>query len=119
MIKSIVMKTPSKDSVKDDSKFNVTDVNFSDFKISKKEIRINGKALPLKIGDRIKFSDANGLAKTVMGITIHEDSRVQYILEWLDPNSGSFQSEALTMQELKLIAENQATPKRQKMGFGA
>ena len=96
---------------------DITDVNFDDFRITKKEIKINNKALPLKIGDRIKFDGPGAVTKTVMGITIHEDNRVQYVVEWMDPNTGMFQSEALTMHELKLIVMNQASKPRAKAGF--
>lgn len=95
------------------------EVDFSSFSIKKKEISVNGKALPFRIGDRITMTDHDKTPKTVMGVTVHEDGRCQYILEWHNPDSGAFQSEALTLSELKLMHVNiNAKKNRRKIGFG-
>jgi len=95
----------------------VKDVDFSNFRLQRKEISINGKKLPIGIGDRIRMSENDTVGRTVMGITIHEDSRVQYILEWHDPSTGNFSSEALTLSELKLLTQNAYSSKRKQVGF--
>ena len=95
------------------------DVDFSSFSINKKEISINGKPLPFKIGDRIAMTEHAKATKTDMGVTIHEDGRSQYILEWHNPENGSFSSEALTLSELKLLHANiNRQGRRKKIGFG-
>lgn len=96
---------------------DVNDVDFDDFRIQRKEIMVNGKKLPLKIGDRVRMCENDTMGRTVMGITIHEDSRIQYILEWHDPSSGSFSSEALTLSELKLLTQNAFKTKKGPAGF--
>lgn len=95
------------------------DVDFTSFSVSKKEISINGKLLPFRIGDRIAMTEHDKNPKTVMGVTIHEDGRCQYILEWHNPDTGAFQSEALTLTELKLMHSNiNMKKKRNRVGFG-
>ena len=44
---------------------------------------------------------------------------LQYILEWHNPDTGAFQSEALTLTELKLMHSNlNMKKKRNRVGFG-
>ena len=98
---------------------DIKDVDFSDFRFRRKEVTVNGKKLPIAIGDRIHIADGDPIGKTVMGITIHEDSRIQYILEWHDPSTGNFCSEALTLSELKLLVQNAYGPKKSRAGLAA
>lgn len=95
------------------------DVDFTSFSVKKKEICVNGRPLPFRIGDRIAMTENDRNPKTVMGVTVHEDGRCQYILEWHNPETGAFQSEALTLSELKLMHSNLNRPKsRGVIGFG-
>ena len=94
---------------KNDNEF----VDFSKFQIERKEVSINGKKLPLAIGDKILISEEDRIIKTVMGITINEDNRINYGLEWFDASDNSFKSEWLTLTELKLLNKN--SKKRNKI----
>lgn len=95
------------------------EVDFSSFSIKKKEISVDGKPLPFRIGDRISMTEHDKAPKTVMGVTIHEDGRCQYILEWHNPENGSFSSEALTLSELKLMHANiNRRGRKNRIGFG-
>lgn len=92
-------------------------IDISNCKIEKKEISVNGEALPLKIGDRFKLSTKDKTEKVVMGITVFEDGRAQYILEWHDPDSGQFNTETVTMTEIKLLKETIDNKSLNKIGF--
>lgn len=46
------------------------------------EISVNGKKLPLKIGDQIDIGD--NVIRVVMKIQINEDSQITYGIQWLD-----------------------------------
>lgn len=81
----------------------IDDVNFDNFSLSKKEISVNGKSLPLKIGDRFILSNNDKLYKTVIAITVFEDGRTSYTIEWYDPETCRFENEAVTLTELKLL----------------
>ena len=94
---------------KNDNEF----VDFSKFQIERKEVSINGKKLPLAIGDKILISEEDRIVKTVMGITINEDNRINYGREWFDASDSSFKSEWLTLTELKLLNKN--SKKRNKI----
>lgn len=67
---------------------------------------VDGKKLPLQIGDKIVLSESDKTLKTVMAMTVFEDGRVSYMLEWHDPESGQFNTEAVTLSELKLLSKN-------------
>ena len=95
----------------------IRDVAFTGFRMSRKEVSVNGRKLPIAIGDRIRMCEADSFGRTVMGVTVHEDGRVQYILEWHDPSTGNFGTEALTLSELKLLTMNAYVPKKDKAGF--
>lgn len=81
-------------------------VDTSNFDVVRREITVDGQKLPLSIGDQIKMSPNDHLVKTVMGVQINEDCRINYCLEWYDETDGSFKSEWLTMSELKLLKKN-------------
>ena len=94
------------------------DVDFTSFSVKKKEISVNGRPLPFRIGDRIAMTEHDKNPKTVMGVTVHEDGRCQYILEWHNPETGAFASEALTLSELKLMHSSVNMKKRRgRIGF--
>lgn len=90
------------------------EVDFESLQVSRKVIKINDVALPLAIGDKLKLAE-HGQPKTVMGISIEEDGRVHYVLEWLTDN-GEFATETLSLQELKLLHAN-GKKRRTKVGF--
>ena len=92
----------------------IGEVDFESMKVSRKVIKINDVALPLAIGDKVCLTETSG-PKTVMGISIEEDGRVKYVLEWLNEN-GDFMNEALSIQELKLLHKN-SKKKSAKVGF--
>ena len=46
------------------------------------EISVNGKNLPLKIGDQIDIGD--NVIRVVMKIQVNEDSQITYGIQWLD-----------------------------------
>lgn len=92
----------------------IGEVDFESMKVSRKVVKINDVALPLAIGDKICLTETTG-PKTVMGISIEEDGRVKYVLEWLNEN-GDFMNEALSIQELKLLHKNNKK-KSTKVGF--
>lgn len=52
-----------------------------------REVVVDGKQLPLRIGDKIVLASNDRLEKTVMALTVFEDGRVQYMLEWYDPEA--------------------------------
>lgn len=81
-------------------------VDFSKFKVTHREVMVDGSKLPLAIGDKLRFSQEDRNVKTVMGIQIHEDGRVNYCLEWYDEADSSFKNEWLTLSELKLLQTN-------------
>lgn len=81
-------------------------VNFDKFSIQKQQVTINGKNLPLAIGDKIILSENEKNHKTIVALTIFEDGRVSYLLEWFDPDSGAFNTETATLTELKLLSKN-------------
>ena len=92
----------------------IGEVDFESMKVSRKVVKINDVTLPLAIGDKICLTETTG-PKTVMGISIEEDGRVKYVLEWLNEN-GDFMNEALSIQELKLLHKNNKK-KSTKVGF--
>jgi hypothetical protein len=94
----------------------INDVNFDNFTLQKKEISINGKALPLKIGDKFKLSDNDKLYKTIMAITICEDGRVSYTAEWYDPDTCQFNTDSFTLCEFKLL-NSKSINKIKHIGF--
>lgn len=93
------------------------DVDFNRFSLKKRTVSIDGKPLPLKIGDKISFDGNPELVKTVMAITVYEDNRVQYMLEWYNPTSGEFDNEMVTLNELKLLNKNQISRIKKQIGF--
>lgn len=92
----------------------IGEVDFESLKVSHKVVKINDVALPIAIGDKLKLTE-NGQTKTVMGISIEEDGRVRYVLEWLNEN-GDFATESLSLQELKLLHKN-GKKRNVKVGF--
>lgn len=52
------------------------------------------------------LSENDKTLKTVMAMTIFEDGRVSYMLEWHDSDSGQFSTEAVTLSELKLLSKS-------------
>ena len=94
--------------------YMIGEVDFESMKVSRKVVKINDVALRLAIGDKICLTETTG-PKTVMGISIEEDGRVKYVLEWLNEN-GDFMNEALSIQELKLLHKNNRKNNK-KIGF--
>lgn len=92
----------------------IGEVDFESMKVSRKVVKINDVALPLAIGDKVCLTETSS-PKTVMGISIEEDGRVKYVLEWLNEN-GDFMNEALSIQELKLLYKNNRKNNK-KIGF--
>lgn len=90
------------------------EVDFTSFKVKPKEVRVNGVPTPLAIGDKIQMSKGTS-AKTVTTITVFEDGRIMYGLEWYDESSGQFETESVTLTELKLLHKNSI--KKAKLGF--
>lgn len=88
-------------------------VDFSKRNFEKKVISVNGKKIPFAIGDKLVIGEQDIYIKTIVGVTIQEDNRIQYLLEWYNPHDGSFQTEVVTSIELKLLYE--AQPKRKKV----
>ena len=68
-------------------------IDFSKFEIDRKIVSVNGKDLPIAIGDKILVNDDDNLVKTVMGIHVSEDSRINYYLEWFDAVENTFKNE--------------------------
>ena len=52
-----------------------------------------------------------------MAISIYEDGRVSYMLEWFEPESSSFKTEQVTLSELKILSEGITKKLRKKIGF--
>lgn len=100
-----------------DKTINIEPVNINNFNIQKKEISVNGKALPFCIGDTLKLTEADKFIKTIVAVTILEDGRVQYMLEWYDPESSNFSTEAVTLSELKLLQISNAKKVKGVIGF--
>jgi len=78
-------------------------IDFNELKCKSIVVSINGIDLPVKIGDTVKFSD-DGPVRTVTKISISEDSKVQYLLEWFD--GTSFKTDWVTTNELFYIWKN-------------
>ena len=74
-------------------------------KVNKLKVTIDGKKTPLSIGDKIRYSEEDPIAKTIISITIFEDKRIVYTLEWAD-DDGELKQENVTLTELKVLAEN-------------
>jgi len=74
-------------------------------RVNKLKVTVNGKKTPLSIGDKIRYSEEDPTAKTVISITIFEDKRIVYTLEWAD-DDGELKQENVTLTELKVLAEN-------------
>lgn len=97
--------------------YDITDVDFESFNVKRKVISINGRNLPIAIGDRISITTPDPISKTVVGISIMEDGHVAYVLSWFDPNSGQFMNEQLTLTELKLLNRNQKKMLKEQIGY--
>lgn len=65
-------------------------------------VAVAGRELPLKIGDQVLLGNSL-LPKTVVGISVSDDMRVVYSLEWYNADEGSFQQQAVTFNELMLL----------------
>lgn len=93
-------------------------VDLSAFKLTTKEVSVNGKKLPLAVGDQILINEQDNLVKTVVCIQIYEDERVGYMLEWFDSSDSSFKTEWVTSAELAFL--NRAKKERKMIkAFGA
>lgn len=71
--------------------------------INKIEVTMNGKTLPLKIGDKIVFPEGDVILKTISAIQINETGNATYLLEWYD--EGTFKQFWVSMTELKLMKD--------------
>lgn len=78
---------------------------------------VAGQELPLKIGDKILLPESSQTPKTVTSITIFDDRRVVYQLEWFSPDEGQFQTQAVTFNELMLLASS-GKSSEEVIGFG-
>ena len=76
-------------------------------------VSVDGVELPIKIGDAIKLHENDIVMRTVMKITIAEDGKAQYLLEWFD--ESEFKSIWISANELYYIAKN--IMRRAKTGF--
>ena len=74
-------------------------------KVNKLKVTVNGKKTPLSIGDKIRYSENDQIAKTIISMTIFEDKRIVYTLEWAD-ECGELKQENVTLTELKVLSEN-------------
>lgn len=74
-------------------------------RVNKLKVTVDGKKTPLSIGDKIRYSEEDPTAKTIISITIFEDKRIVYTLEWADAD-GELKQENVTLTELKVLAEN-------------
>ena len=72
--------------------------------INKIEVQVNGKLLPLKIGDKLEFPVGNPILKTIAAIQINENGVETYLLEWFEDDS--FKQYWISMTELKMLKEN-------------
>ena len=72
--------------------------------INKIEVQVNGKLLPLKIGDKLEFPGGNPILKTIAAIQINENGIETYLLEWFEDDS--FKQYWISMTELKMLKEN-------------
>lgn len=72
--------------------------------INKIEVQVNGKLLPLKIGDKLEFPVGNPILKTIAAIQINENGIETYLLEWFEDDS--FKQYWISMTELKMLKEN-------------
>ena len=72
--------------------------------INKIEVQVNGKLLPLKIGDKLEFPVGNPILKTIAAIQINENVIETYLLEWFEDDS--FKQYWISMTELKMLKEN-------------
>ena len=73
--------------------------------VNKLKVTVDGELTPLSIGDKIRYSEEDPTAKTVISITIFEDKRIVYTLEWADAD-GELKQENVTLTELKVLADN-------------
>lgn len=90
-------------------------VDLKRFKLSKREVSVDGKKLPLAIGDRLLVNSEDLLVKTVASIQVYEDGRISYLLEWFDASDSSFKSEWVTETELAFL--NQAIKEHKIVGI--
>ena len=81
--------------------------------INKIEVQVNGKLLPLKIGDKLEFPVGNPILKTIAAIQINENGIETYLLEWFEDDS--FKQYWISMTELKMLKEN--LKQRTKIGL--
>ena len=72
--------------------------------INKIEVQVNGKLLPLKIGDKLEFPVGNPILKTIAAIQINENGIETYLLEWFEDDS--FKQYWISITELKILKEN-------------
>ena len=72
--------------------------------INKIEVQVNGKLLPLKIGDKLEFPVGNPILKTIAAIQINENGIETYLLEWFEDDG--FKQYWISMTELKMLKEN-------------
>ena len=67
-------------------------------------VMIDGKELPISIGDKIQFPADDPYLKTVVGIQINENGLAEYIIEWFE--DGAFKQNQLSLTELKVLKDN-------------
>ena len=72
--------------------------------INKIEVQVNGKLLPLKIGDKLEFPVGNPILKMIAAIQINENGIETYLLEWFEDDS--FKQYWISITELKMLKEN-------------
>ena len=90
-------------------KYNINMADFVDLdiipQINKFKVTVDNEVTPLSIGDKIRYNEEDSVAKTVISITVFEDKRIVYTLEWAD-DDGELKQENVTLTELKVLAEN-------------
>lgn len=100
MEKKTKMKQKTKLEPGNDELVNLDEIG----KINKIEVSVDGKALPLKIGDKLEFPIGNPILKTIAAIQINENGIESYLLEWFEDDS--FKQYWISMTELKILKEN-------------
>lgn len=65
-------------------------VDLSIYSAEKLAVSVAGNELPLKIGDKILLPESSQTPKTVTSISVFDDGRVVYQLEWFSPDEGQF-----------------------------
>ena len=94
------MKQKTKLEPSNDELVNLDEIG----QINKIEVSVDGRPLPLKIGDKLEFPIGNPILKTITAIQINENGIESYLLEWFEDDS--FKQYWISMTEIKILKEN-------------